>query len=211
MTDSPSFPRLPRFRPPQPPSFAHLVNSPLNVVSRVLGRVETDLNQIATDLEGFGQPLMRPSTVLPVITNPPEVEANPPEVEPEVPAIPLNPAKGTACLACTADHLSTVIGALNEAMRFARDGGVDQEEVQRRLEMATDELNICERIDLAPDKTAALGAKEKEVAKWVLPHLRKLRHSLKEIDSTEELELIAATAIEVRETYSTRYKAAKGE
>lgn len=210
MADAPSFPRLPRFRPPQPPSFAHLINSPLNLVSKALGRVEHDLNQIATDLEGFGQPLMKSPPVLPLVS-PPQVEVEPPEVEPEVPPVELNPAKGTACLACTSDHLSTVIGALNEAMRFARDGGVEQEEVLRRLEMATDELNICERIDLAPDKTATLGEKEKEVAKWVLPRLRKIRHSLKEVGSTEDLELIAATAIEIRENYSTRYKAAKGE
>lgn len=222
MTDHIPFPRFPRLKPPQPPSFAHIVNAPLNVVSRAIGRFETDLGQIATDLESFGQPLRSAPTA--TITEAPVAEVPPveaPVAEPlgEVKAAPKRrrkPAgdevipKGTACLQCTSDHLSTLVGALNEAMRFARDGGVDQEEVQRRVHIATDELNICERIDLAPDKTAALGPKEKEVATWILPELRSLRHSLKEVNSTDELEMIAATAALTREQYAARYREAKG-
>jgi hypothetical protein len=96
-------------------------------------------------------------------------------------------------------------------MRFARENGVDQAEVQRRLNIAKDELNICERIDLAPDKTANLGPKEKEVAGWILPRLRKIRHQLKEVTDADSLEQVAALAANTREEYSTLYKSAKGE
>jgi hypothetical protein len=182
------FPKPPRLRPPTPPSLGEIINNPLKVVSAALSRAETDLNQIATDLEGIGQPLVSP---VPPQTHTP-------------------PAKGTACLQCTEDHLSTIVGALGEAMRFARDSGVEVEEVQKRLAIATDELNICERIDLAPDKTAALDPAEKEVAKWVLPLLRGLRHDLKGIKNVDDLEQVAAATIEMRTQYSQKYKAAKG-
>lgn len=181
------FPKPPRLKPPTPPSLGEILNSPLGVASAAIQRVETDLNQIASDISGIGQPLAPAAT-----------------------ATPHNPAKGTACLQCTEDHLSTIIGALNEAMRFARDSGVEVEEVQKRLAIATDELNICERIDLAPDKTASLNPAEKEVAKWVLPLLRSLRHDLKGIKGVDDLEQVAAATMEMRTQYSQRYKAAKG-
>jgi hypothetical protein len=183
------FPKPPRLKPPTPPSLGEIINNPLKVVSAAISRAETDLNQIATDLEGIGQPLANPT---------PPTSAHTP------------PAKGTACLQCTEDHLSTIVGALNEAMRFARDSGIEGEEVQKRLAIATDELNICERIDLAPDKTAALDPAEKEVAKWVLPLLRALRHDIKGIKEVDGLEQVAAATIEMRTQYSQRYKAAKG-
>ncbi len=198
------FPHPPRLTPPRPPSVAEIINAPLKVAARGIARFESDMTQIASDIEAIGQPLGS-------FISPPALPATlvmePPLAAPKAPRAP---AKGTACLQCTGDHLSTLTASLNEAMRFARDGGVDQEEVQRRLLLATDELNICERIDLAPDATAALGPKEKEVAQWVLPQLRKLRHSLKEVDSTEDLEQVAAAALEVRQTYTARYKQAKG-
>ena len=204
------FPHPPRLTPPRPPSIADIINAPLKVAARGIARLETDMNQIAMDIEAFGQPLAGVTLVKP----PPLPESlvlEPPLAVPKAPAAPRTPAKGTACLACTADHLSTLTASLNEAMRFARDGGIDQDEVQRRLLLATDELNICERIDLAPDATAALGPKEREVAKWVLPQLRKLRHSLKEVNSPEDLEQVAAVALETRQAYTARYKQAKGE
>lgn len=200
------FPHPPRLTPPTPPSVAEIINAPLKVAARGIARFERDMTQIATDIEAIGQPLAG-STLI----SPPALPATL-VMEPPLPApkVSKTPAKGTACLQCTADHLSTLTASLNEAMRFARDGGVDQEEVQRRLLLATDELNICERIDLAPDATAALGPKEREVANWILPQLRNLRHSLKEVGSTEDLEQLAAAALEVRQTYTARYKQAKG-
>jgi len=199
------FPRLPRLKPPKPPPLAGIVNAPLEVAAKAISRFETDMNQIATDLESIGQPLKTPRKEAPPVEAQPEVEA-----PVEAPAAS-QPVAGTACLQCTDDHLSTLVGALNEAMRFARESGVDQAEVQRRLHIATDELNICERIDLAPDKTANLGPAEKKVAGWILPKLRKIRHQLKEVTDADSLEQVAAMAATTREEYSTRYKSAKGE
>lgn len=194
------FPRPPRLTPPKPPGIADIVNAPIQVVAKGIARVESDLSMIASNLESIGQPL-RGAAAMPVLLEP--------EPAPEIVAAPAASAKGTACLVCTADHLSTLTGALNEAMRFARDGGVDQDEVQRRLLLATDELNICERIDLAPDRTAGLGPKERDVATWVLPQLRSLRHSLKEVASPDDLEQVAAKALATRQAYTARYKRLK--
>jgi hypothetical protein len=46
---------------------------------------------------------------------------------------PYRTLKGVACIPCTKNHLSTITGALSEAVRFARSEGVQSEEVQRRL------------------------------------------------------------------------------
>jgi hypothetical protein len=184
------FPSPPRIKPPAVPKLGEIFNKPLEVAAAAVSRMETDLTQIATDLESIGQPLLN--------------RAPPPAAQTSA-----TPEKGTACLQCTEDHLSTIVGALNEAMRFAREGGTTGQEVQKRLAIATDELNICERIDLAPDKTAALGPEEKELATWVLPLLRSLRYNIKKIKEVDELEQVAAGAIQVRTEYSQRYSVFK--
>jgi hypothetical protein len=183
------FPSPPRITPPAVPELGKILNKPLEVLGAAVSRMETDLTQIATDLESIGQPLINRQV--------------------PTPAAPATPEKGTACLQCTEDHLSTIVGALNEAMRFARESGTKNPEVQKRLAIATDELNICERIDLAPDKTAALGPEEKELATWVLPLLRDLRHHIKGIKEVDDLEQVAAGAIQVRTEYSQRYSVFK--
>ncbi|GAI90004.1 unnamed protein product, partial [marine sediment metagenome] len=82
--------------------------------------------------------------------------------------IPRPVAKGTACLPCCRDHLSTSSSALSEGIRFARDKGVKDPESLRRIRIALDELNVMERIDLAPDETAKLKDAEKDLANWTL-------------------------------------------
>jgi len=98
----------------------------------------------------------------------------------------------TSCMACSRSHLSTVSGALGEAMRFARDGGVLDPEVQRRLMLAEDEINIMERIDLAPDALANSPEGERALANEYLPRIRKLRQDLGRITSVDQLEQTAA-------------------
>jgi len=55
---------------------------------------------------------------------------------------------------------------------------VKDPEAVRRIRIALDELNIMERIDLAPDETAKLRGAEKELADWTLKQSRDLRHAI---------------------------------
>ena len=112
--------------------------------------------------------------------------------------------KGTACLPCSRDHLSTSSSALSEGVRFAREKGIKNTEVVRRLRIAIDELNIMERIDLAPSEMAQLKGKEKETANWVLGKSRELRHDITAISSPEDMERVAAKTADVTETFMSR-------
>lgn len=102
--------------------------------------------------------------------------------------------RGTGCAPCTSDHLSTCSGALAEAMRFARVRGVQDEEVQSRLSLCVDELNIWERVDAAPEKLVGLAPAEKEFLRRWLPKGRDLRHRVNEAETLEDLEGAAALA-----------------
>ena len=112
--------------------------------------------------------------------------------------------KGTACLPCSRDHLSTSSSALSEGVRFAREKGVKNAEVVRRLRIAIDELNIMERIDLAPSETSQLKGKEKETAIWVLSKSRDLRHDITAIKNADDMERVAAKAADVTEAFMSR-------
>lgn len=106
--------------------------------------------------------------------------------------------KGTACLACSKDHFSTASGALSEALRFARKEGLNHPEVQDRLGIASDELNVMERIDLAPERLVKLDGNEKKIALDALNESRELRHMIMNVQTPEDLENAAAEAAKVR-------------
>lgn len=113
-------------------------------------------------------------------------------------------SKGTACLPCSRDHLSVTSSALGEGVRFARDKGVKDPEVLRRLRIALDELNIMERIDLAPPEIVQLKGKEKELANWVLNRSRSLRHDITAITNPDDMEQVAAKSANVTEEFMKR-------
>ncbi|MDD3492287.1 MAG: hypothetical protein PHU95_05465 [Candidatus Thermoplasmatota archaeon] len=119
--------------------------------------------------------------------------------------------KGTACLACSKNHFSTASAALGEAVRFARTGGLSHPEAIRRIGIAIDELNICERIDLAPDAIDNLQPHEQEMAHWALEQSRTLRHMLDELRDKHDLEKAAAKAAELRNDYLRRLFTLTGE
>jgi len=121
-------------------------------------------------------------------------------------------AKGTACLPCSRDHLSVTSASLSEGVRFARDKGIKDPEVIKRLRIAIDELNIMERIDLAPSETARLKGEERELANWVLSQSRNLRHDITAIKTPEDMESAAANAAATTEEFMSRfYKIPEGE
>jgi hypothetical protein len=132
----------------------------------------------------------------------PPTESNPPETT--VQETPEAIREGTACLPCSRDHLSVTSSSLSEAIRFARDKGVRDPEVLRRIRIALDELNAMERIDLAPDETAKLKGAEKELADWTLRQSRDMRHTITAIKDVQTLEQAAAKASQTTEEFMSR-------
>ena len=135
----------------------------------------------------------------------PETSATAPESQEEPPLSQSEAvAKGTACLPCCRDHLSTSSSALSEGIRFARDKGIKDPEALRRIRIALDELNVMERIDLAPDETTKLKGAEKDLANWTLKGSREIRHAITTIKDVESMEQAAAKASTITEEFISR-------
>ena len=113
-------------------------------------------------------------------------------VNPEIPAKPQEQKKGTHCLPCAINHLSTCSGLCSEALRFARSDGMASPEVIQRVGLCQDELNAMERVDLRAEVVAGLDPKEKEIAHRALSGTRELRHNLENMSKVDELEKLTA-------------------
>lgn len=114
-------------------------------------------------------------------------------------------SKSFACIPCSKAHISAIAGALNEAIRPARDNGITDLEVIDRLGIATSELAAMERIDLAPYKIARLKGEEKEFATWIVTKTRDLRHSLDGINNVEKLEQAAKEATDFQDEFLPQF------
>jgi len=97
----------------------------------------------------------------------------------------------TACVPCALGHFSTSAGALNEAMRFKKDG-INSDFVLDEIALAIQEQNILERMDLTPEKLQNTPGWERQIAEEALLQSRQLRHRLEGVQSMEELEQMAA-------------------
>jgi len=157
------------------------------------------------------------ATEIQVITEPeaPELEATPGMAEEagealEHPEVETQAETGTACLSCSRSHLSTVSGAMTESLRFARTDGIMNPEVQRRIMLAEDEINIMERIDLAPDALAKATPGEQEVAQEYLPKIRKLRQDIGNITTVDQLETVAQEASILGQEFRLRHLQLRG-
>jgi len=135
---------------------------------------------------------------------PQSVLENPVEIPVESVSIETGAEKGTACNICTMEHFSVTSGALAEALRFAQNEGLNSKEAIKRMRQASQELNMAERIDLAPEEVTKLPEDEKEVAHWALPQSRDLRHSINAIKSVEDLEKASAQAANIADTFSEK-------
>lgn len=100
----------------------------------------------------------------------------------------------TSCMACSRSHLTTIAGALDEALRFARTDGVQSPEVMKRIDMAEREVNIMERIDLSPDAIQNSPQAEQDFVRPFMPRIRELRQNIGQITSVDQLEKTAADA-----------------
>jgi len=99
----------------------------------------------------------------------------------------------TGCVPCAIGHFSTCTGLLNEAMRFARKDGIEDDEPLLRVHKCLDELNALERVDLTSEKIVYLPAPIKELAEESLNLSRATRHELENLSSVDQLEKVTAT------------------
>ena len=97
----------------------------------------------------------------------------------------------TGCLPCAVSHFSTSAGLLNESVRFKGEG-MTSNEILDRIAGAIEEQNSLERVDLSPVKIQHLPEWERPIAEEALEQSRQLRHRLEGIQSTDELEKVAA-------------------
>lgn len=102
------------------------------------------------------------------------------------------------CVPCAIGHFGTCSGLLNEAVRFARKGGVAHTEVIDRVNICLDELNAMERVDLRPEMIVALPAWEKEIADQALEASRGTRHGLESLTTVSDLENLAGSTQSAR-------------
>ena len=106
--------------------------------------------------------------------------------------------KKTGCIPCAKAHLLGVMGSLEEALRFAREDGIEHEEVQNRIDNAAKELIMLERYDLTPDKIENLEEEKRELINEILTDIREVRQNiLNRIDSLEDLENEASNVSEI--------------
>ena len=178
---------LPNFRPPRLSRLVRQANPLREVIddARELVRSAGDsIREVASSLhiEAPEEPIPR---------------------EPEAPSIKAV-REGTACLPCSRDHFLTTSSSLSEGIRFARENGIKDHEVMRRIRIALQELDIMERIDLAPEEIAKLKGAERELADWTLKQSRELRHEITDIKDVKSMEQAAARASHTTEEFMTR-------
>lgn len=110
-----------------------------------------------------------------------------------------------ACVPCARAHLIGVRGDLREALRFARESGMDHPEARRRIDHAAEEVVMLERYDLTPEAIAKAPPEEQAVIRELLPGIRKLRQRLlNQIHDVEDLELAAIEASQLYETLQAK-------
>jgi len=176
-----------------------------SVIDKAGDAIETGLNIIDKVADKFDQAAEKfgpPEPTTPATA--PETLKEPPPSQDETSTSPGSISKGTACLPCSRDHFLTTSSSLSEGIRFAREKGVRDHEVMRRIRIALQELDIMERIDLAPEETAKLKGAEKELADWTLKSSRELRHAITAIKDVDSMEQAAAEASAVTEEFMSR-------
>lgn len=128
---------------------------------------------------------IQPAISYPKLSMPDEVEESPQSNRKVV---------ATSCIACSQSHITGIAGALDESLRFARDGGVTDPEALRRIDAAEREIVTMERIDLSPEAILNSPEKDQEMARYFLPKIRVLRQDIGQIKDVPSLEKAAAEA-----------------
>ncbi len=93
------------------------------------------------------------------------------------------------------DHMVQVSANYKEALRFAREDGMDHPEVQARLDDAAQRIADMERFWLTPDRLATLPAPQRKELKQVIPSFRRFRqHALNFTVTPDDLEVTSEDA-----------------
>lgn len=109
----------------------------------------------------------------------PEKLAQTPEIDREV--LGKYAAKMSAMkdvLAGPMPETTVASASLKEALRFAREDGMDHPEVQVRVARTEEAINALERVKLAPEHLKQLSPEQRQAAKSALPELRRARQDL---------------------------------
>lgn len=109
------------------------------------------------------------------------------------------------CIPCALGHVGTCAGLLEEAVRFARSDGMDNDTTISRINMCLDELNTMERGDLTTQKVLVLPEWERELAEQVLVASRDTRHALEESYTIDKLKEATAKISAIRENLGKKY------
>ena len=112
-----------------------------------------------------------------------------------------SPALPPPDLRATRDEVVRIAATLKEALRFAREDGMQHPEVIQRVQDAQQwlqQLPAVERYDLAPERVQALPDAERQTWEATLPTLRRLRqvglNRLGAVPGLEEAAALAGTA-----------------
>ncbi|MDD5702706.1 MAG: hypothetical protein PHU23_11730 [Dehalococcoidales bacterium] len=117
----------------------------------------------------------------------------------------------TSCINCSRSHLITAAGALDEALRFAREGGIMHPEAVKRISLAEREINIMERVDLSPESILKSPQQDQDMARELVPKVRVLRQNIGMIASPLQLEQVAAQANELATQFQKVHMASRVE
>lgn len=80
-----------------------------------------------------------------------------------------------------------------EAVRFAREDGVDHPEAQLRVQRAEEAVNGLERITLSPENVQQLSTEQRKQVEQALPEIRRVRQDLiNHTHTAEDLERVSA-------------------
>lgn len=181
-----------------PPSPVEPLREIIREGKEQLEKAKGDIHSVADELHSLGG--SGPQAGLTAPETPKETSPSQGETSTSLGLI----STGTACLPCSRDHFLTTSSSLSEGIRFAREKGVKDHEVMRRIRIALQELDIMERIDLDPEEIAKLKGAEKELADWSLKQSRDLRHSITAIKDAESMEQVAARASQITEEFMGR-------
>ena len=102
-------------------------------------------------------------------------------------------------VAAVRDQVVTQAATLKEALRFAREDGIQHPEAQQRVQdvqrWAREQVPVLERYDLAPERLAQLPPQERQLWEALLPQIRRLRQAaLNDMATTEGVTETAALA-----------------
>lgn len=167
---------------------------------------QTDYKALHEALDAYDKVLPNISTT---ISTPGALAVIEPEGQPDYG--PGGREVSTSCINCSRSHLVTAAGALDEALRFAREGGIMHPEAVKRIGLAEREINIMERIDLSPESIEKSPQQDQDLARDLVPRVRVLRQNIGMIASPLQLEQVAAQANELATQFQKVHMASRVE